>query len=853
MNDSLQKPLDGIAVYNPDLLSKSQLVALFVARGPLLQRLLDDLRHHGASGSAQHHLLVGQRGMGKTTLLRRLRYAIDDEPELSRYWLPLTFPEEQYNVARLSDFYLNCIDALGDALEQSGRHEEAAALDAAVQTLPNRDEAERASQGLRLLMDETQRTGRRLVLLIDNLDLILDRLKNDGWTLRELLSQERGPVIVGASVQASEGLFDYGQPFYDYFQIHELRGLSADETQDVLRRLAREGKAPEVERILDRDPARLRTLHNLTGGNPRTIVLLYNVLATGIHGDVRSDLQRLLDLSTPLYKARFEALSAQAQQVMDALAIHWDPTTAGELAELARLETNVVSSQLNRLVQDGLVEKVAYFPGKKTGFQVAERFFNIWYLMRASRRLRQRLIWLVEFLRMFFTPDELRERARHHLKNAGDSDPDRRLKHIEYSLALAQAIPDDPLKGALESTALRSLVGDESLRREIAALLDLEGKDASLKGFADRHQMMDVARQKVFAAKPAFKSWSPDQFWVVLSGCPSFTPAQKLAIASALDNIQEDQFVAVKNKLIANINHVTSLIGSKDLAATVIEAIRQGYMAATEKKRPFTAIPSTDQAVVHDEVDLGYPTHWALEDLEGARIATEALGERELPALALAVRLSTRVDSDMISELWQELAHCRSPIPYVQWAYAAAQTRLDPAEIEWAATRGASLCERNGFAWGLLGNLRTILEQPEQAEAAYRRAIEVDPNYVHAYCGLGNLLTNDEARAGEAEAAFRRAIEVRPTYAYAWDCLGDLLAKDRARASEAEAAYQRAIEVDPNYVHAYCGLGNLLTNDEARAGEAAFRRAIEVRPTYAYAWDCLGDLLAKDRARASEA
>ncbi len=31
---------------------------------------------------------------------------------------------------------------------------------------------------------------------------------------------------------------------------------------------------------------------------------------------------------------------------------------------------------------------------KKAAYQIAERFFNIWYLMRASRRVRRKLIWL---------------------------------------------------------------------------------------------------------------------------------------------------------------------------------------------------------------------------------------------------------------------------------------------------------------------------------------------------------------------------------------------------------------------------------------------------------------------------
>ena len=403
----IDRPGPTLTVYNPDLLSDADLKRQFVARLGLLERLIDDLRGEGAS--QQHHLILGQRGMGKTTLLRRLRGAIQEDEALRQRWLPLSFPEEQYNVSRLSDLWVNCLDALGDALERNGDKAGAAAIDALVDSLPEPEEA-RGRAALDGLVSWSE-AHRGLVLMIDNVDLLFNRLEAQQWAIREVMSEHRHLVWIVASAEPLESTAEYGSAFYDFFAIHELRGLDYEESRQMVLRLAQVHNTPQVSRVLEDSPGRFRALHVLTGGNPRTLVLLYQVFAHDDASSVHVDLERLLDMCTPLYKARFESLSAQAQQLTDALAIGWDPMTAADVATATRLEINLVSAQLNRLVTMGVVEKVPLPAGSKSGFQIGERFFNIWYLMRASRRVRRRLEWLVRFLEVYYGPQGLKDRA----------------------------------------------------------------------------------------------------------------------------------------------------------------------------------------------------------------------------------------------------------------------------------------------------------------------------------------------------------------------------------------------------------------------------------------------------------
>ena len=106
-----------LAVYNPAILDDADFLAGFVARWDLAASLLARLGEITPRNQARHHLILGQRGMGKTSLLRRLALGVreDAAPPL----LPLTFREEQYNVHNLHTFWLNCLDALGDYFEKA--------------------------------------------------------------------------------------------------------------------------------------------------------------------------------------------------------------------------------------------------------------------------------------------------------------------------------------------------------------------------------------------------------------------------------------------------------------------------------------------------------------------------------------------------------------------------------------------------------------------------------------------------------------------------------------------------------------------------------------------------------------
>lgn len=515
-----------MTIYNPHLLGRHDLIETFVARQPLLDELLEDLRR----GGGQHHLLIGNRGSGKTTLLLRLAAAIEDDPRLGKTCIPLRFPEEQYNVAQPSDFWMNAIDALIDALERRGDRAAANRLEARLVELEPLEEDVRAKQSLAVLERWARQARRLIVLLVDNLDLVLDRLADSLWELREALSVDNGLVIIGASSKFLEEAIDYQSPFYEFFHPHELGPLSEDEARSVVLSLARRACTPRVAEVLDKDPGRFKALYVLTGGTPRTLALLHTVLALDTGDRVERDLDGLLDQLTPYYKARFDDLAPQSQLVVDKVALHWHPITAAECQAATHLDINTVSAQLNRLVKNGLLSKVSLPGPKKLGFQLTERFFNIWYLMRASRRLRRRLSWFVEFLRIFYGEQDVQRRAEELIRAAPPDSLDTPAKF----LAFASAVPDESLRRRLEFRAIGLLLDkDVAAVREI---MDFAGEDRHLLPVLDRARALREVRAQIIGSRfPWPPGLSPESIADAIARNPILSLEAKRKIAAGIN------------------------------------------------------------------------------------------------------------------------------------------------------------------------------------------------------------------------------------------------------------------------------------------------------------------------------
>ncbi len=444
--------LTKIGFFNPGRLTDEEIELSFVTRIAFFQYIFKKIIAEKTNSIPQHHLVIGQRGMGKTSLLVRIAVELRKKPYCDTF-IALTFPEEQYNIDRLSKFWLNCLDALADALDREKQTEFTKILDAEIDKIA-KSKHQTSNEIYAIFEQWTKKIGRRPVLLVDNLNLIFDKIsKEEQHQLRGILMSNNAPIMLGASASAIDDTVDYGAAFYDAFNIQYLKKLTFEESLEVLQNLATITGKTNFEELIRKNRGRLGALYQLTGGTPRTISMLFPLIQDGFSAEIQSDLDALLDVVTPLYKARFEELPDQLQVILDAIALHWEPMTIEQLRNVTQLENPQLSPQLKRLVDVGWLQKLDAFEAKGSVYELSERFFNIWYLMRrSSRRQKRELYCLSKFLESLYG-EEVEGMAHARLGNRNASP-----NHAFFDLALADTLKDKKLSKKLKNKSYDELL-----------------------------------------------------------------------------------------------------------------------------------------------------------------------------------------------------------------------------------------------------------------------------------------------------------------------------------------------------------------------------------------------------------
>ncbi len=838
--------IQAAAKYNPHLWGPEELEAIFVVRQMELSLLSEAIKDTKRDHAPQHILLIGQRGMGKTTLLQRMALKVETDEKLRHDWVPLRFPEEQYTVSNLAELWGNVLGALADAIETQGLSTHL--IDQNLLRLETLPPEQREQQTLGLINQWCEQNNKRLLLLIDSTDLLFDNLsenkksKKDGgslslWRLRNTLQSNPNLFWLGGSYNALEATDLYHDAFQDFFRLVELKPLKLDEMKQAMCALARtfgtgggimgEVAEQKIIKVLNDRPERLQTLRQLTGGNPRTTVMLFELFSTSGGDQVRADIERLLDLLTPLYKARLEALAEQPRKLLAHIMESWQPISLGQLAGVSGLPNTQISSQLVRLEKDGLVTKTELPNTSRAGYQATERFFNIWYLMRnAPRRLKLRLAWLVEFMRLWYSPEELEGIARQRINT--HSNGRIKLDDLEYSRVVALTLASNSeTRLSLDYHLFKEL---QRKKQQLRNYFDFDGEDKPFKSAEEYQQRFEALKERLMQNPFNLPDGEKYEFYESFMVSLDFSLDEKEVMTSQQISRQKiNELKQVLREEIPGYNETEGKKFNKDFKKIVLS--NDLYLDLPDQKIAYYQI-------CHHLIENPH-YFWKLTQRYWEKFANDSVDDLIIEGL------------DQNSGLgW----HVRSLID----AGPMIQLRCKTAEVHRAVDIWIDRCSKKNsqvMSYNLGVLLSQYLNRYDEAESAYRKAIELDGNYAPPWNGLGNLLSNHLNRYDEAEFAYRKAIELDDSFASPWNGMGNLLCDHLNRYDEAESAYWKAIELDDRFAYPWNGMGGLLCEHLKRYDEAesVYRKAIELDGYYASPWNGLGDLLKNHLNRYDEA
>ncbi len=131
----------------------------------------------------------------------------------------------------------------------------------------------------------------------------------------------------------------------------------------------------------------------------------------------------------------------------------------------------------------------------------------------------------------------------------------------------------------------------------------------------------------------------------------------------------------------------------------------------------------------------------------------------------------------------------------------------------------------------------TLLELKRYQDAldAYKRAVELRPEYAEAWKGQGNSLL-ELKRYQDALDAYDKAIQLQPNYLQAWNNRGKALARLQ-RYEEAINAFDAALKIQQSNLEAWNNRGNVqMKLQQYNDALASFDKAVKLQPNYSPAW-----------------
>jgi TolB-like protein/Tfp pilus assembly protein PilF len=323
--------------------------------------------------------------------------------------------------------------------------------------------------------------------------------------------------------------------------------------------------------------------------------------------------------------------------------------------------------------------------------------------------------------------------------------------------------------------------------------------------------------------------------------------AKELGVATVLEGgVQRaGEQVRINVQLIdaRSDDHLWSNIYDRQLTATNIFTIQSEIAESIADALRATLTPEARERI------HSIPTE-NLEALESYFLGRQSMAMRTASELNSA---TTYFEAAITQDPTFSLAYVGLAETYLlRTSYGDLSSKEGFAKSQVAAEQALRLNPQLGEAYASIGKRKDWEGDHVGAEAAFKRALQMNPNYAPSYQWYGQMLSRFSSRIPEALDLSRRAVELDPRSAIIVTDYGEVLWL-AGRIEEALTYYRAAVEIEPQFIKAYRQIARLYRSigswDEAIA---SFHIALEHESDDRFVYYGLGvTLLLKGDARAA--
>ncbi|MBP6872426.1 MAG: winged helix DNA-binding protein [Bacteroidales bacterium] len=389
----------GVKSVNPEILEK-----LLIGRQKAADYLYDAAKSISEDGINQHILVIGQRGMGKTHLLRVLFHRI--QPFIKEKKVVVAyFSEEEYGIANYFDFLVRILNSFLKWYD-----EEQDNIKNKIAELQNTPFSSQISKAEEII--EEFCSGKPLLILAENFSDILAALSpgNEQGQLRSWLYTSDRISIIATSQALSNDFDKENRPFFGFFTNYYLKNLTFPESLEFLIGISiLDNRADVTDFLKHKGRPQIKALYELVKGNHRLLVTFYEFLKTDTLARLSTHFIKTINDLKPYYESFIRYLPPQQQKILRYIALSRKPQNGVDICKNCFIEQRTFSKQISELTRKGLIEAITDPTDKRNKlYDINEPLLRISIEVGEHREGITALF--VDFLANFYSREELLER-----------------------------------------------------------------------------------------------------------------------------------------------------------------------------------------------------------------------------------------------------------------------------------------------------------------------------------------------------------------------------------------------------------------------------------------------------------